>query len=150
MTEAPTPASLMERVADTTPPDLIARLIGPDGKIADAGNCPVRDVLDRLGDAWSFLVVLRLSEAPHRFNALRRSVAGVSQRMLTVTLRHLERDGLIERRVFPTTPPQVEYRLTELGHSLVGPMAELTRWAALHHGAIRHSRQRYDSAAGAS
>lgn len=110
-------------------------------------ECPVRDVLDRLGDAWSYLVVLRLSGGPQRFNALKRAVTGVSQRMLTVTLRNLERDGLVQRTVYPTTPPQVEYALTELGVSLVRPMVELTRWASSNHDAVRQSRARYDQAA---
>jgi DNA-binding HxlR family transcriptional regulator len=110
-----------------------------------AEQCPVRDVLDRLGDAWSYLVVLRLTSGPQRFNALRRAVDGISQRMLTVTLRSLERDGLVKRTVFPTTPPQVEYALTELGHSLAEPMAALTRWASSHHDAIRAARATHDA-----
>jgi DNA-binding HxlR family transcriptional regulator len=112
-----------------------------------ASQCPVRDVLDRLGDAWSFLVVLELACGPQRFNALKRQVTGISQRMLTVTLRSLERDGLVGRTVFPTTPPQVEYRLTPLGASLVEPMTVLTRWAAAHHDSVRAARARYDAAA---
>ncbi|WP_029074195.1 winged helix-turn-helix transcriptional regulator [Kaistia adipata] len=111
-----------------------------------AEQCPVRNVLDRLGDAWSYLVVLQLTGGAMRFNALKRAVDGISQRMLTVTLRNLERDGLVQRTVFPTTPPQVEYRLTELGHSLAEPMAVLTRWASSHHDAIRASRRSYDAA----
>lgn len=112
-----------------------------------ASECPVRDVLDRLGDAWSFLVVLKLADGPQRFNALKRQVTGISQRMLTVTLRSLERDGLLARTVFPTTPPQVEYRLTPLGLSLVEPMMVLTRWASAHHDSVRAARSRYDAAA---
>ncbi len=118
--------------------------LGPAAETA--ADCPVRDVLDRLGDAWSFLVVLRLAEGPQRFNALKRRVGGVSQRMLTVTLRSLERDGLVSRTVYPTTPPRVEYRLTPLGHSLVGPMTALTRWAATHHDTVRAARLLYDTA----
>ena len=126
----------------------IAALVGALGPLAaSAADCPVRDVLDRLGDAWSFLVVLRLAEGPQRFNALKRSVGGVSQRMLTVTLRGLERDGLVRRTVFPTTPPRVEYRLTTLGESLVEPMTALTRWASTHHDTVRAARSRYDAAA---
>jgi DNA-binding HxlR family transcriptional regulator len=111
-----------------------------------AEQCPVRDVLDRLGDAWSYLVVLQLTGGAMRFNALKRAVDGISQRMLTVTLRSLERDGLVNRTVFPTTPPQVEYALTELGHSLAEPMAVLTRWASTHHAAIRAARAAHDAA----
>jgi DNA-binding HxlR family transcriptional regulator len=110
-----------------------------------AEQCPVRDVLDRLGDAWSYLVVLQLTGGAMRFNALKRAVDGISQRMLTVTLRSLERDGLVNRTVFPTTPPQVEYALTDLGHSLAEPMAVLTRWASAHHAAIRAARRDYDA-----
>lgn len=148
MNQEPGHTSLIDRVAELVPDDMVQKLIGPRGDFTIASQCPVRDVLDRLGDAWSFLVVLRLSEGPQRFNALKRSVGGVSQRMLTVTLRSLERDGLVERRVFPTTPPQVEYSLSELGHSLVGPMAELTRWASANHDAVRGARARYDALPG--
>ena len=110
---------------------------------ADA-PCPIRDILDRLGDAWSVLVVLRLGAGPLRFNQLRRSVDGISQRMLTVTLRSLERDGLVSRTVFPTTPPQVEYALTDLGKSLHGPIGALSRWASENQAEINAARRRYD------
>lgn len=113
--------------------------------VLPAEQCPVRDVLDRLGDAWSYLVVLQLTAGPHRFNALKRAVDGISQRMLTVTLRSLERDGLVSRKVFPTTPPQVEYALTEMGHSLAEPMRVLTHWASSHHESVRASRLAYDA-----
>jgi len=113
--------------------------------VLPAEQCPVRDVLDRLGDAWSFLVVLRLTAGPHRFNALRRAVDGISQRMLTVTLRSLERDGLVSRQVFPTTPPQVEYTLTEMGWSLAEPMRVLTHWASANHDRIKAARGAYDA-----
>lgn len=114
-------------------------------ELLPAEQCPVRDVLDRLGDAWSYLVVLQLTGGAMRFNALKRAVDGISQRMLTVTLRSLERDGLVRRTVFPTTPPQVEYALTDLGHSLAEPMAVLTRWAGAHHAAIRAARAVHDA-----
>ncbi|WEK52708.1 MAG: helix-turn-helix domain-containing protein [Candidatus Kaistia colombiensis] len=113
--------------------------------VLPADQCPVRDVLDRLGDAWSYLVVLRLTGGAHRFNALRRAVHGISQRMLTVTLRSLERDGLVSRQVFPTTPPQVEYALTEMGRSLAEPMRVLTHWASSHHDRVKAARRAYDS-----
>jgi len=128
-------------------PEMAALEAGFGAAALSAADCPVRDVLDRLGDAWSFLVVLRLADGPQRFNALKRRVGGVSQRMLTVTLRSLERDGLVSRTVYPTTPPMVEYRLTPLGESLVEPMAALTRWAARHHDSVRAARSRYDSSA---
>jgi len=107
--------------------------------------CPIRDVLDRIGDAWSVLVLITLEQKPTRFNALRRQVDGISQRMLTVTLRHLERDGLISRTVIPSTPPQVEYALTALGHSLCTPLQVLTEWASSHQSSIRGARRQYDS-----
>lgn len=107
--------------------------------------CPVRTVLDRLGDAWSVLVVRALSGGPRRFNALKREITGISQRMLTVTLRSLERDGLVTRTVIPANPPQVEYSLTALGDSFTAPLQTLTDWALLHQQAIFAARTRYDA-----
>lgn len=107
--------------------------------------CPVRDVLDRVGDAWSVLVILELSRGPCRFNALRRVIDGVSQRMLSVTLRHLERDGLVNRTVLPTAPPQVEYALTDRGLSLHQAIGALNDWAEAHQPGIRDSRAAYDA-----
>ncbi|HET7715246.1 MAG TPA: helix-turn-helix domain-containing protein [Bauldia sp.] len=113
---------------------------------AEAEKCPVRDVLDRIGDAWSVLVILLLgANGPYRFNALKRAIGDISQRMLAVTLRHLERDGLISRRVFPTNPPQVEYELTDLGRSLLDRLEGLTQWAVENHGSIKEARRHYDS-----
>lgn len=126
------------------------RLKGKAKVTAEAPQCAVRDVLDRVGDSWSVLVVLRLGEAPHRFNELRRQVGGISQRMLTVTLRHLERDGLVARKVIPLTPPQVEYRLTELGRSLLGAIEILSTWATDHQAAIQVARDSYDGRAEAA
>ncbi|WP_181708418.1 winged helix-turn-helix transcriptional regulator [Chthonobacter rhizosphaerae] len=111
----------------------------------DPGQCPVRDVLDRIGDKWSTLLVLTLSDGPLRFGALRRAVPDISQRMLTQTLRDLQRDGLISRHVFPTQPPAVEYRLTPLGRSILAPLSALTRWADDHHGEIRQARAAFDA-----
>jgi len=113
---------------------------------ADAeGGCPIRDVLDRVGDTWSILVIFFLQPAPRRFNALKRLIEGISQRMLTVTLRSLERDGLVARTVRPTTPPEVEYSLTELGQSIAGPIDMLGRWAAQNRDAIRVARAAFDA-----
>ncbi|AIY39298.1 Transcriptional regulator [Collimonas arenae] len=106
--------------------------------------CPIRDVLDRIGDAWSVLVLTTLESGPARFNQLRRQVDGISQRMLTVTLRHLERDGLVSRTVIPSTPPQVEYALTVLGCSLCMPLKVLADWAGNHQTVIRGARRQYD------
>ena len=107
-------------------------------------NCPIRDVLDRIGDAWSLLVLLELSTGPCRFNALRRVVDGISQRMLSVTLRHLERDGLVTRTVLPLSPPQVEYALTDIGFSLIERVDGLRLWAVASQDAVRSARAAYD------
>ncbi|GAB4213527.1 MAG: helix-turn-helix domain-containing protein [Roseiflexaceae bacterium] len=113
-----------------------------DQRTAEA--CPLRDVLDRVGDKWSVLVVLCLSESTHRFSALRRRIEGVSQRMLTETLRQLERDGIVRRTVYPDVPVRVEYALTELGQTLIGPLATLAAWAEEHRAAIVSARAAYD------
>jgi DNA-binding HxlR family transcriptional regulator len=110
-------------------------------------NCPVRDVLAKLGGKWSTLIVMALAERPHRFGELRRALADISQRMLTETLRDLQRDGLVSRRVFPTQPPSVEYALTDLGRSLLASFAALVHWAEANHEAIRASRRRFDEGA---
>lgn len=112
------------------------------------GSCPVRDVLDRVGDTWSLLVIINLQPAPMRFNALKRSIEGISQRMLTVTLRSLERDGLVARTVRPTTPPEVEYALTPLGQSIAVPIGALGAWAAQNRNQLRRARSAFDAAAG--
>jgi len=103
-------------------------------------QCPIRGVLDRIGDKWSFLLILKLAQQPHRFGELRREVDDISQRMLTQTLRNLQRDGLISRTVFPTTPPSVEYRLTDIGQSLLEPMRSLVTWAEFHQSVIEAAR----------
>ncbi len=107
-------------------------------------QCPIRDVLDRIGDKWTMLVVLALAVQSRRFAELQRAIPDISKRMLTQTLRDLERDGLITRHVFPTKPPSVEYRLASLGHSLLEPLATLTEWANHRHAEIRDARTRFD------
>ena len=107
----------------------------------------VSDVLARVGDKWSVLVVTRLGGAPLRFNELRRSIGGISQRMLTLTLRGLERDGLITRTVFPTVPPRVEYALTALGRDLLQPVSALGDWALRNGAKIARARDQFDSLA---
>jgi DNA-binding HxlR family transcriptional regulator len=104
----------------------------------------VSDVLARVGDKWSVLVVTRLGERPMRFNELRRSIGGISQRMLTLTLRGLERDGLVTRTVFPTIPPRVDYELTALGRDLLQPVSALGAWAILNQPKIARARERFD------
>jgi DNA-binding HxlR family transcriptional regulator len=109
-----------------------------------AGQCPVRDVLDQIGDKWSTLILITLAVRAHRFGELRREIEDISQRMLTQTLRDLQRNGLIRRQVFPTRPPSVEYGLTPLGESLIGPIIELIQWAARNQAAISQARADYD------
>ncbi|MGB3867778.1 MAG: helix-turn-helix domain-containing protein [Xanthobacteraceae bacterium] len=107
----------------------------------------VAPVLARVGDKWTILVVMQLGEGPVRFNELRRRIGGISQRMLTFTLRGLERDGFVRRTVYPTVPPRVDYELTELGRSLRGPVRGLGEWAQRHLDAIEAAQRRFDAAA---
>ena len=102
------------------------------------------DILNRIGDKWSVMVVGHLTKKTMRFNELRHSIGGISQRMLTLTLRNLERDGLVTRTVFPEIPPRVEYQLTELGRTLTGPLDTLWNWAAAHMHAVNDARATYD------
>src|SRR3982751_5476567 len=104
----------------------------------------ISEVLARVGDKWTVLVVTVLGEGPKRFNELRRALGSISQRMLTLTLRGLERDGLVTRTVFPTIPPRVEYELTELGCSLLTPVSGLGEWARQNQTAIQAARRRFD------
>ncbi len=105
----------------------------------------VREVLNRIGDKWSVQIVALLGDGSMRFNELRRSIEGISQRMLTLTLRGLERDGLVTRTVFPEIPPRVEYELTKLGDTLLEPIQELAEWAAEYRPAIQAAREKFDS-----
>jgi DNA-binding HxlR family transcriptional regulator len=112
------------------------------------GDCrAVSDVLARVGDKWSVLVVTRLGDGSKRFNELRRAIGGISQRMLTLTLRGLERDGLVTRTVFPTIPPRVDYALTPLGRDLLQPVSSLGAWAIRNQPKIQKARVRFDAAA---
>jgi DNA-binding HxlR family transcriptional regulator len=115
--------------------------------VSQAGTCPVRNVLDKIGDKWSMLIVMNLAAAPKRFNQLHREIPDISQKMLTQTLRDLQRDGLVARRVFDTKPPSVEYRLTELGQSLIVPFGYLIEWANESIPDIEKARERFDEAA---
>ncbi len=108
----------------------------------------VTEILSRVGDKWSVQVVVQLGGEPKRFNELRRDVGGISQRMLTLTLRGLERDGLVTRKIYPTIPPRVEYRLTELGCSLLNTVRALGSWAIENRDHILEARRRFDEAAG--
>lgn len=105
----------------------------------------IRDMLDRVADKWSLLIIGALSEGPRRFSALHKSVPGISQRMLTHTLRNLERDGLVSREVFAEVPPRVEYSVTELGETLIVPVSVLARWAVVNRDTILAHRDVYDA-----
>ena len=105
----------------------------------------ISTLLARIGDKWTVLVVQTLGEGPKRFNELRREIPSVSQRMLTLTLRNLERDGLVNRTVTPTIPPRVDYELTELGQSLLGPILGLANWALENIEAIHGAQARFDA-----
>ena len=115
----------------------------PGGSFAD---CPVRDVIQIISGKWSSLLMMALAEKPYRFGELRRLVPDISQRMLTQTLHDLQRDGYVRREVFATKPPSVEYRLTDLGRSMFGPLYQLLQWAEFNHGAVRHARAAFDAA----
>ncbi|MGP0089287.1 MAG: winged helix-turn-helix transcriptional regulator [Xanthobacteraceae bacterium] len=106
----------------------------------------VSEILARVGDKWTVLVVGVLGDGPKRFNEIRRALGSISQRMLTLTLRGLERDGLVTRTVFPTIPPRVDYELTKLGRSLLEPVSGLGLWARQNRTAIQNARQRFDAA----
>jgi DNA-binding HxlR family transcriptional regulator len=119
------------------------------GHLQVAEDCrAVSAVLARVGDKWTVLVVSTLGDGPKRFNELRRALGSISQRMLTLTLRALERDGLVTRTVFPTIPPRVDYELTRLGRSLLEPVSRLGTWARMNRTAIETARRRYDAGAG--
>jgi DNA-binding HxlR family transcriptional regulator len=105
----------------------------------------VRDVLNRVGDKWSVLVVGLLGDGSKRFSELRRAIEGISQRMLTLTLRGLERDGLVTRTIYPTIPPRVDYELTATGRTLLKPINALAEWSEENRAAIQDARNRYDA-----
>ena len=107
-------------------------------------DCGIRDVLDRIGDKWSVLAIVELSSATRRFRELQRSIHGISQRMLTLTLRRLERDGLVRRTVHPVVPPRVDYDLTPLGESLLDAVAPLVTWTRGHRDEIARARAAFD------
>lgn len=120
-----------------------------DGDGMFAQPCPIRDVLDRIGDQWSLLVLEALETKTLRFNELSREVGDISRQMLSRTLKKLEQDGFILRTIYPEVPPRVDYRLTELGRSFRAPMQQLVAWADDNHMAICEARRRYADKAGA-
>jgi DNA-binding HxlR family transcriptional regulator len=114
-------------------------------------NCQkVSQILARIGEKWSMLVVMLLRDGPRRFNDIKRNTAGISQQMLTRTLRGLERDGIVTRTIFPTSPPQVEYKLTELGRSMAEPVLTFGQWVQDHLPQIDAARQQFDRRAQAA
>jgi DNA-binding HxlR family transcriptional regulator len=132
------------------PPRLVERLrakraSASDGDLFNA-DCPTRLVLDRIGDKWTVLVVLLLSDGPMRFTDLRGHLGRVAPKVLTQTLRRMERDGLVTREIFAEVPPRVEYTLTDLGHSLIEPIAVIGDWAEVHVHQITAAQAVYDAA----
>lgn len=121
------------------------RHIGGTAFLEENGACELtREVLTRVGDKWSVLAIVLLGDGPRRFNGLKRTIDGISQRMLTVTLRGLERDGIVERTVYPTVPPQVEYGLTPLGATLLKALWPLASWVTASKDAIETARAKFD------
>ena len=109
-------------------------------------NCPTRQILDRIADKWTVLLLGLIEQRPMRFNQLRRDIEGLSQKMLSQTLKGLERDGLVTRTAFPTVPVTVEYAITPLGRTLAQALAPLSEWAVAHIGEILDAREAYDRA----
>ena len=105
----------------------------------------VREILDLVGDKWTLYIIATLRNGPVRFNELRRQIDGISQRMLTINLRRLERDGLVKRTLFPTIPPRVDYELTEVGRTLLAPVMALVTWANSNQENIQDARVRFDA-----
>jgi DNA-binding HxlR family transcriptional regulator len=114
-------------------------------RVEDTKACELRDLLDRLADKWSLLVVELLGDGSRRFSELRREIDGISQRMLTVTLRQLERDGMVRRTVHPVIPPRVDYELTPLGTTLLDTIQPLVAWTRAHRDEIAEARLSYDA-----
>ncbi|WP_245227164.1 winged helix-turn-helix transcriptional regulator [Parasedimentitalea maritima] len=137
----------LDRHTEVTKVDIDEMNDGVDSWIANefSGVCPVRDLLDRIGDKWSVMVVLRLGRGTERFRALLRAVDGISQRMLTVTLRALESDGLVHREVFDTRPPSVAYSLTPLGVSLLVHISALANWAMEHEAEVKEAQAAFSA-----
>lgn len=112
---------------------------------AYAADCPTRQTLDRIGDKWTTLIILLLEDGPRRFSELQRSIRGISHKMLTQTLRSLERDGLVSRTMYPEIPPRVEYRLTPLGETLCAPIGAILRWSEEHIDEVSAAQAAYDA-----
>jgi DNA-binding HxlR family transcriptional regulator len=133
------------RIATTRQKIEIYRADVASGGIA---NCPIRNVVESVSGKWSALLLMALAERPYRFGELRRLVPDISQRMLTQTLRELQRDGYVQREVFSTTPPSVEYSLTDFGRSMYGAMEHMLHWAENNHARVVAARNAFDTAHG--
>ena len=112
--------------------------------VCDA-ECPSRQVLDLIADKWTAIIIYRLSQGTKRYSELQREINGISQKMLTQTLRRLERDGIVERKVYPGVPPMVEYSLTLLGQTLIEPLCKLCKWAETHIPEVEAARRRFNN-----
>ncbi len=130
---------------DMNVPSVLATRLPSPVPAAELEACVVTDVMRRMGDKWSMLLLILLGHRSYRFNDLQRAVEGLSQRMLTRTLRSLVRDGLVARTVYPTVPPAVEYALTPLGRSLLEPLSALADWAVAHQSEITAARRAADA-----
>ena len=108
-------------------------------------NCPIRNVVTQIGDKWAMLILFSLVDEADRFNSIKSRIVGISQRMLTQTLRDLEREGYVNRTAYPEVPVKVEYELTEMGRGLVKPLYQLVQWAEQHHDQIKKNRNDYDN-----
>lgn len=133
----------MTRVSMTKPKSVERR------KFYNDETCPIRNVVAQIGDKWSMLILFALVDGADRFNSLKSRILGISQRMLTQTLRDLEREGYVKRTVYPEVPARVEYELTEMGRGIVKPLYQLVVWAGDHHDEIKNSRDVYDNKNGA-
>ena len=130
---------------EVTAPHVTGQAVTARPELHQSSECrAVNTVLARVGDKWSVLIIMLLGDGPRRFNEIKRMVGGISQRMLTLTLRGLERDGLVTRTVFPTIPPRVDYELTELGRSLWTPVEALGLWARQNLPEIETARRKFD------
>lgn len=139
----------MKRLQDSTNLSPGHKDVTPSAEDLKRTGCDsVAPVLNRVGDKWSMLIVMILASGPKRFSELKRAIDNISQRMLTLTLRGLERDGLVSRTVTPSIPPRVDYELTDLGQSLREPVSALGEWAIAHIDCIRAAQQQYDAANG--
>lgn len=122
--------------------------LGEKRQFPNDPSCPVRDVLTPLTSKWSMLVLFALMDGPERFSSLKRRIEGISQRMLTVTVRQLQREGYLLRTAYPEVPPRVEYQLSALGEDVVKPLCNLILWSEKHHAGIKSARKTFDEQEG--